>query len=123
MGSTMIHRLPGKLTATIANGTALSGVINLAGAVLVTIQMPSAWTAAALTFQGSHDGLTFGDVYDDAGTELSVSSAAAAVNRVIIASTILDKLAGLTYLKIRSGTTGTPVNQGADRVITLVTKG
>jgi hypothetical protein len=76
--------------------------------------MPAAWTAASLTFQGSADGTTYGDLYD-AGTEMST---AAGASRVIH----LDwtKFVGLRFLKIRSGTTGVPVNQGGDRVLTLV---
>lgn len=104
-------------TATIANGAALSDVVDLGPeARLKAVQMPAAWTAAALTFQVSTDGTTFIDLF----------SSAAEVNFTVAA----NQMIGLTYdqnsfferfryIKVRSGTTGTPVNQGAQRLIVL----
>jgi hypothetical protein len=80
------------------------------------IEMPAAWTAAALTFKASDDGVDFYDVYDDAGTELSVTVAASRF--VLFTSPV--KLLAARYLQVRSGTTGTPVNQGAERTIKLI---
>lgn len=97
---------------SIANGASLSSAIDLDENGIVALQMPSAWTAANLTFQGSYDGVTFADVYDSAGTELSVTAAA---SRYIVLTPAT--FAGLRHLKVRSGTTGTPVNQGAARTI------
>ena len=106
---------------TIANGASLSstggdgnaGIIDLRNKSLVGIQMPSAWTAANLTFQGSmDDGVTFANLYDDTGAERTVT---AAVDRAIT----LDpaKFMGLTHLKVRSGTGAAAVNQGAARTL------
>lgn len=106
------------LSATISNGTALSAEIDLSGYSVVAIYMPSAWTAANLTFQAVDvSGGTYEDVYDAAGNELSVIAAA---SRVL---TDIPELAPIRFLKVRSGTSGTPVNQGADRTIKLVLKG
>lgn len=106
------------VTATIANGTALSDAVNLQSHRIFALQMPASWTTAGLTFQGSYDGVTYADVYDESGTEVTV---AAAASRFII----LDpaKFLGLQKLKIRSGTTGSPVNQAAAREIYLVLLG
>ena len=101
--------------ATIASGASLSGAIHLHNQRLFAIVMPSSWTAANLTFQGSHDGSTYFDVYNDAGTEVTV--VAAASRFIIIASPVA--LLGLQRLKVRSGTSGSPVNQGADRALQL----
>lgn len=109
------NRKNGTEVATIANGASLSGAVQIdPDTVPVAIQMPAAWTAAALTFQGSADGVTYGDLYDG-GTELNIATAA---NRLVH----LDwtKFVGLRYLKIRSGTSGTPVNQGADRALKII---
>ncbi len=95
---------------TIANGAAL-GASFIGDGRLVAIQMPAAWTAANLTFQGSMDGVTYADMYDATGTEVTV--VAAASTYILLA----DLKAA--WIKVRSGTTGTPVNQGADRVILL----
>lgn len=103
-------------TATIANGASLSGAVDLgAGAVLAAIYMPAAWTAASLTFQASADGVTYVDVYDDGDVEYEI---AAAASRSIKVS--LEDFIGVRYLKVRSGTTATPVAQGASRSIVLV---
>lgn len=102
-------------TATIANGGSLSGAINLGYQRLVALVMPAAWTAAGITFQASPDGVTYTDVYDATGAEYSVTVGAS--HTVIIP---VADLIGMRFLKIRSGTSGTPVNQGAARAITVV---
>ena len=101
-------------TVTIASGASLSGAVDLQGRKLVAIDMPSGWTAASLTYQASADGVTYDDVYDGA-TERSLTVAASRYMMQNIGDWI-----GVRYLKIRSGTSAAPVNQGASRVITLV---
>jgi len=106
----------------IASGSSLSGEVLLDNSVprgkrLFAIVMPSSWTAANLTFQASIDGTTYNNLYDYNGSEVTVTAAA---SRYIV----LDPLtfAGVAGVKIRSGTSGTPVNQGADRTLTLVVR-
>jgi len=106
------------LVATIANGAALAPAVRLPnGHGLVGILMPAAWTAAAITAQISLDNVTFYDLYSPDGTEVSIVVSAAAAIYLLPAEWIIAN-----YIKIRSGTTGTPVNQGAERAVTLVTK-
>lgn len=106
------------LLVTITNGTALSPAVPLGRGTLIGILIPAAWTAANITFQASADDASFADVYDASGAELTLTVGGAA--RYI---TLDQKLfMGFANLKIRSGTTGTPVNQGADRILTLVTR-
>ncbi len=108
-------------TVTIANGASLSGEVDLGGYALAAIQMPSAWTAANLTFQAATaSGGTFQEVYDDLGNELTVQAAA---SRCIGIDSVAGALAPLRFIKIRSGTAATPVNQAADRTLTLILKG
>lgn len=105
-------------TVTIANGASLSGAADLGTGRLVGIIMPASWTSAALTFQANADaGATFYDVYDDA-TERTITASGAAASRFL--SLPLSDWLGVRGLKVRSGTSASPVNQGADRVITLV---
>lgn len=101
--------------ATIANGQSLSDAIDLGGLRLVSIVMPSAWTAANLTFQVSHDGTTYNNLYDAGGSEVTTTAAA---SRYIY----LDPAfwSGIRFLKVRSGTSGAAVAQGAERLVTLV---
>ena len=97
----------------ILSGQSLSAALNLQGHIFTGVYMPAAWTAASLTFQGSFDGDTYFNVFFD-GSEISTAVAASGYYG-------LDpvKFFGLKYLKVRSGTSGTPVNQGADRTLTL----
>lgn len=107
----------------IANGTALSAAIDLtpytqSGApTAVAIIMPAAWTTASITLQGSTDGCTtFHNIFVQGGTEYTVTSPDA--TEYIILSPA--DLVGLNCLKIRSGTAGSPVNQGAARTMGIV---
>lgn len=103
--------------AAIANGASLSGAVDVAGTTLIAIQMPATWTAANLTFQGSADGSIYADVYNDSGDEYSIPVSA---SHFIMLDQVQNRFRGMRYLKVRSGTSGTPVNQGADRVLSLV---
>jgi hypothetical protein len=104
---------------TIASGESLSEAVDLGqGESLVGIQMPGTWTTADLTFAGSIDGgRTFGNIYDGNGTsetEVTVPADAGQVIRLDPADWVLFR-----HLKVRSGTSGTPVAQGGDRTIRL----
>lgn len=106
--------------ATIANGASLSDAVDLtdnpgggsAGCALVGLQMPAAWTAAGLTLQGSMDGVNFANVYDQSGTEVTLTVAASRFIQLNPAD-----FAGFRKLKLRSGTSGAPVNQGQNSII------
>lgn len=101
--------------ALIANGGSLSAGIHLHAHRLFAIQMPAAWTAASLTFQGSYDGTTYADLYDDSGNEVTMTVTA---GHFVVFDP--SKFLGLQRLKVRSGTGGSPVNQGADRTLELI---
>jgi hypothetical protein len=104
-------------TATIANGASLSGAVDLGGATMVAIQMPANWTAANLTFQLSADGVTYAELQDELGNTFTVTAAASlAIASAALAATFL----GARYLKVRSGTSGVPINQGAARDIKII---
>ena len=100
--------------ALASDSGALSAAIDLQANTPVGIMMPSAWTAANLTFQGSFDNSDFGNMYDAAGGELTVT----ADTDVYIAVDPVD-FVGVQYLKIRSGTAGTGVAQAAARTLNL----
>lgn len=102
------------LNVSIGSGAALSGAIDLGPYKLGYVHMPSAWTAANLTFQISYDGVAYGDLYDHLGGEYTVTAAA---SRAILVP-VIDMMA-VRYLKIRSGTAATPVNQAASRELFL----
>jgi hypothetical protein len=102
-------------TVTIPSiGSIMAAGILMRPFVLQRIQMPAAWTAAGLTFQVSVDNSTYVDLYIG-GSETSFN---ADVDRGI-GIDMDDALKMGPYLKIRSGTAGTPVNQAAERTLTL----
>jgi hypothetical protein len=78
--------------------------------------MPAAWTAADLSFQGSIDNVTYQEIIDPAGANLSVVGPAGgeAVGNLDL------RVEGFSYIKVRSGTAAAPVNQAADRAIQIV---
>lgn len=99
---------------TIANGASLSDGAQLGVGRLVAIDLPTI-TSADLTFQVSIDGVTYREALDSGGTAVSITAGTG--NRFWQApSTLL----GAPYLKVRSGTSGSPVAQGAARTISLV---
>ena len=107
-------------TGTIANGASLSGAVDVTSFIdvgnpsPVGIIMPASWTTADLTFQASQNCSTYTNLYDALGNEYTVKAAA---SRFIL----LDRTAfvGFRCFKIRSGTSGSPVNQGAQRILTV----
>jgi len=109
-------------TATIANGAALSDAVYLHGEVLVGIRMPAVWDAANLTFQVSMDDVTYLDAYSQAGAE-HVVTVTGVDTHIWVDPT---DFAGYRWIRVRSGTTGTPVNQSTGelvRLIELITRG
>jgi hypothetical protein len=105
--------------AAIANGASQSSEIVLGDEKVenVTIEMPAAWTAAAITLLVSFDGVTFSPLHDQAGTEVSFTVAASRVQ--CIACALYPHLLGVHSFKLRSGTAGVPVNQGAARTFNV----
>lgn len=102
-------------SAVIASGASLSDAVNLGLKRIIGIVMPSAWTAAAITLQGSVDGTNYFDLHNDSGTEISITVAA---SRFVLITT--RGWPAVPYVKIRSGTTSVPVVQAAERTVTLV---
>lgn len=112
MGRTVQDRTP----VTIASGQSLSSEVNLSSQTVVGIAMPADWTAADISFAGAAaSGGMFYAVYDAEGTELVVD---ASDDRFIVIAP--DALRGVRFLKVRSGTVGSAVTQGADRTLHLV---
>ena len=111
------------ISVTIANGTSLSAAVNLGSGRLRGLALPAAWTAAALSFQVSLEGPTFVELTDPRPAGVAYATAtgmAAAASQYLAIDPVLFE--GAAVIKIRSGVSGTPVNQGADRILTLSTR-
>ncbi|CAB4166176.1 hypothetical protein UFOVP843_14 [uncultured Caudovirales phage] len=105
------------LADTIAASASLGSGVNINGLDVTGILMPSGWDTAAITLQYSPDGTTWSNVYDQFGTEVTIQAAA---SRYIALPPSL--LAGVGWLKLRSGTSGSAVNQTAARTVTWVVR-
>lgn len=104
-------------SAVIASAGSVSGTVLCGEGVPVALIMPAAWTAASITFQGSADNSTFNNLYDESGSEITFTVSTS--RWVSIPATYF---AGIRFLRLRSGTSGVPVAQAADRTITVVTR-
>jgi hypothetical protein len=102
------------VTTQIANAASLSDSVDLKGHSLIAIQMPADWTAADITFQTSFDGTTYQNLYDASGNEYTVTTSDDR-NVLIPAADFI----AFRYLKLRSGTAVSPINQGGTRTVTL----
>lgn len=110
-----------QVSVTIANGASLSSKATLPyGCMPSAIVVPATWTPANLTFQvATTSTATTGDnLFDEFGAEVTVtvpSSASAKMLRLTPSDWYWVR-----WLYIRSGTSGTPVNQGGARTLTVV---
>lgn len=101
----------------IAASSALSEAVDTKRTMPCGLQIPASWTTTSggITFQASADGITYADVYDLEDAELN---RAAAAGRYILLDDLL--FSKMPFLKVRSGTSGSPVNQVAERTLWLV---
>lgn len=107
-------------TVSILAGNALSSGADLGDRQLLGLVMPSAWSAASLTFQVSNDGNVFYDLHFGAG-ELTITAAQGATSNSAV-TLPPDSFLPWRYVRVRSGTSSAPVNQTADRTIILVSR-
>jgi predicted RecA/RadA family phage recombinase len=104
---------------TAANGQMVDGVA-LGSFHHLAIHMPASWTTGNLTLLASSslEG-TYNDVYDDAGSEVTIVAAA---SRCIVVDLLALAMGPLRFIKLRSGTSGTPVQQAGARTLILSMK-
>ena len=107
-------KMTGIASVSVTSSTSTFDALDLGGSTLSAIQMSTAWTDASLTFQASLDGTNYFDVYSSTGGEIACTTTASRL-LVFDPATFL----GLPYIKVRSGTSGTGVNQAAARTISL----
>lgn len=119
----------GVISADIPNNESLSGAFDLGGNSLIAIEFPTNWGGGTqITFQSKvkrtedlnpNNGQAvefWRNVYDAAGNELIVTCGA---NRIV---TDIPELAPLRFLRIRSGTSTTPVPQSPGKSLRLIVK-
>lgn len=120
------------LGTTIPANMSLSGEVDLGGMSLVGIEVPASWAGTAITFQsksnktedldasGNNNSPVWKNVYDDAGTEVSV---VVGQNQIHVVGTVTKAAIGaLRFLRLRSGSAASPVNQNPGKDIRLICK-
>lgn len=102
-------------TVTIPAGDSVSGPFDMDGVMqILRIDMPPAWTPAAITFLGAQADHVYRDIANDGGDEEKVAVGA---NKSVGCS---PALWGVRFARLRSGTAEAPVPQEAARTITVV---
>jgi hypothetical protein len=104
----------------IASGESLSTVVDCLYGMPCGIVMPAAWTSAVISFAvapslPSGEPGTFVPLRNSAGGVVSVTVAAETAVSLDPA-----QFAGFRWLKLRSGTSASPVNQAADRTLDVI---
>jgi hypothetical protein len=116
------------LTVTIAQNESLSSAIQLRpnssgnACTPAAILIPSTWvTATTMTFQASDTGVsgTYAELVDEYGSAVAITVAASKYIRLSPGDWW-----GVNWLKVRSGTSGSPTNQteAAGVVIKIICK-
>jgi len=105
--------------AVIAPGASLSAAVSMGADTLVGISMPAAWVSASLTFQVSPDGgTTWQELVNDSGSAIAITAAAGQFVSLVTNSNYTWR--GINMLKVRSGTSGSPVVQTGGATVNLI---
>ncbi len=100
------------VTVTVASSNSLSAAGSLGNKRAGSILLPAdVGTATVLTFQASYDGSTYGDVYDQYGSEYKVTIPA--VSKMVLLDPFV--FATFPYLKVRFGTAASANTYGSAR--------
>lgn len=101
----------------IPSGQFISAGADCSEGYLARIQMPTLWTPANLSFQISHDGITYYNLLDLSGAEALLPVIPGSARMI----NIEPWSSGIGWWKFRSGPLANPVIQAADRtfVVTL----
>jgi hypothetical protein len=102
---------------TIPSGASISAAFQLHGQSIIRVWAPSQWTPARLTFQGSQNGNVWDNLYDHADIEMSLPFTAQTSGFDRSYAIPLEWTMGCEFIRFRSGTALSPVNQDADRII------
>lgn len=105
----------------ILSGAALSETLDLGeSGKLMGVHIPAAFDGTKLTLQVSADGATWQDLYGPAGNVAGGVEweQPCAAGRAFPLDGWLQTFS--RWIRLRSGSAGSPTNQGADRLVTVV---
>lgn len=113
---------PRVITTTIASGASITNGLDLGSCTPIRMTVStvaSGWTAANITMQTSDDeGTTYSNYFDQYGTEITMVVTAAGTAIQLDPATFNN----LRYVKFRSGTSSSAVNQAATRTLRIACK-
>lgn len=114
-----MYRKPGRRTAHILNAATASEEIAIWSYMVAGMNLPAAFSGAAVTFKGSHASLANGGVYntiyDADGNAITITVAA---NRAVsLTGAQADAVAAWPWIQLVSSSP-----EGGDRVIEMVLK-
>lgn len=122
---------PRVVSVQIPANQSTSGSVDIGDAEHIAIEIPDTATITSVTFQASPKKFADSDVnglqnqdwdnvYDDTGTEVSVTVAA---GRIVVLGTVTKAaLCACRYIRLRSGTSAAPVNVNPGLNIRLLLK-
>lgn len=105
--------------ASIAAGANVSGTIDLMRTAFLGFVAPSGWTTAALNIEVSTDNTNWSSLYDAYG---SVSGSLSTLVAGAAYATDMVSLLPFRYVRLRSGTSASPVNQTIQRDFKIITR-
>jgi len=118
------------ISTQIPANEAISGVVDLGDHELFAIETPDDFTGTTLTFQSKPTIVDdnqageqiqdWDDVHTDNGTELSITVAGGRVTTLV--GDKRDAVAALRYIRVRSGTSATPVAVNPSANIRFIVK-
>jgi hypothetical protein len=94
---------------TIAAGQSLSDGANCAAGAMIRITVPQEFVGDSLSFQVSTDGQFYNDLYDTNGNEITIK--ANPDTGIVLQDNWVKQI---PYVKFRSGTRETPIEQKED---------
>ncbi len=109
--------------ATIAVGESLSDAVDIQGYDVVSLQQAASCEGTAFSFQGSVDGITFADLYDNGGVEISVTKSATIAQCFQLGlgtASSLFPFQGLQKIKVRTGLTAGATVQVTTAAVIIV---
>jgi hypothetical protein len=110
------------VAVTIPAGESLSNAADCSGATRIArIIVPDEWNGAPLSFQMSADGVTYHDLYHVDPNSFYAYEAIVPRVRAGAMVTLPPGLGtDIAFVKVRSGTHGTPIVQDIDQAFTFV---
>ena len=118
----MARKASTRVQVTIASAAAVSGAFKPAGQRIAGVIVPSAWTAADISFELEEPSGTWVKLVDPAGALVKITGVATALSEAMLPPEIADRVAHYGAMRLVSTNTASEanINQDAARTLTLI---